>query len=422
MTLFATFFHGEQVLFIFLGFAVVVLGVLSLLSWWLVKRFKPRLGRRAYGMGALPFVVAIAAVTALVWAESPNSGPPQALPGSEASRLVKGLPSYAPLGYSGLAYFKGKLYVSTNIGLLEVEGARISKIYRVQDEHSVVSGPWVDRENQLLGVRDDQTHELLNYNGSKWQRVPMPMPAKGYYSRGDVLAGGRLIGNQRGFWMVAGGSAWQWRPDTGSWTAEVAPPNILTLERMDETIGVLPVESKALFLVRHESLDFTFAQDEKFKSDTVKILDGDWRDLPAPDGLRFFAETLTVAGDAGYICTRSGSLLRVTAREIKAMELPGKCETVAATSSGTLLASFLGKGILEYDGSWKFRANHPYPSGAGKYWAHLAEDSSQIAYALNAQPVVDKERSTGSDYKWKQNAPTELWVSLERKPQRVEIP
>lgn len=290
MTTFSAFFHGEQLLIWFLAIAAVVIGTLSMISWWLVKRLKSRMGRGAYGLGALPFLALIGAIAVLMWAEAPNKGAPEVLPGSEFERLVKELPSYAPLGYSGLAYFQGKLYVSTNLGLLELEGARIARIYRVQDKYSVVSGPWVDRKNQLLWLQDDQTHELLNYDGRQWRRLSMPAPSKGYYSRGDVLEGARILGNDHGFWMVAAGSAWQWRHDSASWASEPSPSRVFEVERMDEVIGVLPVDGKVMFLMRHESLDFLISESEDFKSDTVRIFDGQWRDLPAPSGLRFFAE------------------------------------------------------------------------------------------------------------------------------------
>ena len=35
-------------------------------------------------------------------------------------------------GYSGLGYFKGKLYVATNIGLAEIENGEVRRLFRFQ--------------------------------------------------------------------------------------------------------------------------------------------------------------------------------------------------------------------------------------------------------------------------------------------------
>jgi hypothetical protein len=336
--------------------------------------------------------------------EAPNTGPPDGLPASEVRSLIQQIPDYTSFSYSGSAFFKGKLYVTTNIGLLEFEHGRMSKVYRVQKQYSVVSGPWIDRADELLWVVDDQTHELLSFDGTSWRRVLMPWPEKGYYSRGDVLEGVKAVGDARGFWMVAAGNVWRWDASGKRWRGESLPKTTVG----DDIIGVLPIEGKLYFLIRHQRLSFLVRPGGEFKSDSVVVLDGNWREI-ANIGGRFLAEQWVVAGGSGYIRSKDGSLLRVTAKGITKLDTPGECETLTTSSAGTLLTSIRRKGIYEYAGQWKLRASSPYASGSGDYRAYLAESTGELAYAVSANPVIDKEHSAGMNIKWMTNAPTALW-------------
>jgi Abnormal spindle-like microcephaly-assoc'd, ASPM-SPD-2-Hydin/FG-GAP-like repeat len=212
MCLAAIHFHGEQLVLLFFG----ILGLLLLgLIWftiWLVRRVKRRRGNTAYWLAPIPLVIVLGAMFIVDRAQSPNYGPPEILSTSKLGRLIKALPDYAPFGYSGLAFYKGKLYVATNLGLLELDEGRISRVFRFQKNDSVISGPWLDTADQLLWALDNHTNQLLNYDGVVWHRVDFPRPQKGYYSRGDVLEGPKPIGNANGFWLQSGGSVWRWDP------------------------------------------------------------------------------------------------------------------------------------------------------------------------------------------------------------------
>lgn len=338
-------------------------------------------------------------------AQTPNTGPPDVLPASEIRSLIQQIPDYTSFGYSGLSFFKGKLYVTTNIGLLEFERGRVSKVYRVQKQYSVVSGPWVDRADELLWVADDQTHELLSFDGTSWRRVPMPLPKRGFYSRGEWFGGVKAVGNAKGFWIVNAGEVWRWHAASKQWRGEPSPQKTVA----DDIIGVLPVEGKPLFLVRHQRWGRLLIRPRgEFKSDSVSVFDGNWREIPNNGG-QFLAEQWVVARDAAYIRSDDGTLLRVTTKGIMKVSAPGECETLTISSAGTLLTSIRRKGIYEYTGQWKLRANSPYASGSGDYWAYLAENTGELAYAVSAKRVIDKEHSGGMNIKWITNAPTALW-------------
>ena len=397
------FFDGEQilrVLFLILLSGIVVLTVISV---FLVKSFKGRFGNRAYWFAPVPFFVAAGSLYFWYWTERPISGPPDALVGADAVSFMESkIGSGSDFGYWGLAFFHGKLYVSTNLGLLEIESGNISKLYRFQRQYSVVSGPWADAADKLLWVEDEQTRGLASFDGAKWTRVPMP---SGLAPNPDSLP--QFVGNARGFWAVVGGSVWLWNSDGAAWVPENTPKPPSPGEGV---IGVMPLGGQLLFIERHELLPFLVRPNEEFKSDTVVVLDGSWREVRGEPGLRFMVDSSAVTDDAGYICTTTGDILRVTTQQIAKIDTPGECEALAP-SSGKLVAGFRRKGIYEYQGDkWYVRAAHPYPSGEGSYWSHLAVDGAGLSYAITGRPVVDRTASSGRDMEFTRNAPTSLWV------------
>ena len=337
--------------------------------------------------------------------------------------LIDGLPQNVEFGYSGLGYFKGKLYVATNIGLAEIENGEVRRLFRFQKGYSVVSGPWVDSINQILWALDDETFELLSFDGNKWKRFPMPTPQNGYYSRGNVLAGIRAVSGQGGLAFTAGDGAWQWDAKNGSWSALSFPPGGGAVGHYAALAGVLPMETK-VFLIRHEFQPFMFTKqhNDNFWSDTAVIWNGSWIEIPNHTGTNFFADEWTVANGVGYICTQKRELLKVTLDEISLVNGLGPCETLAATETGNLMVSFQKMGIYELTTQWERRAVPPYPSGAGEYWAHLAAHGNETAYAIEGRPVIDNEHSEGTHMAFTRSAPTRLWLIRNGTDAQVLLP
>lgn len=396
--------QGKQVLLIAVGILLVLVGSLLVLGIWLVRKFKKRLGKRAYFLPLIPVLVILGAGYAVLRLSGPNTGPPREVPGDKLEALVKQLPGYAPFGYSGLAYFRGKLYATSNLGLLEVEDNRVSKIYRVQEEYSVVSGPWVDSHHGLLWIRDDQTFELLMFDRSGWTRSRMPVPEKGYYSRGEALEGIGAVDSGSTMLIYAGGTPWWWDAQQHKWQMVRLPP-LPSDQGVLIPMGILPLGNTQALIVRREVLSFLKKDEEPFNSDVILRFKDKWEEIPRENGLQFFAEKWVIVAGRGYICTRSGTVVEVTETQVKRLEGPGLCEALASTTSGTLLASFQKEGIYEYTAKWVQRAPHPYPSGKGEYWAYLAEHDGQIAYAMTPKPP--------------RFAPSALWVLTDGKLAKV---
>jgi hypothetical protein len=398
---------------------LITLG-LAVLSFGLVWAFRRSIGNRAYWLAPAPFFVTLIVMFAISRADEPGDYSPRFVPATSLAGLIKSLPDYAQFGFSGLAIYKEKLYVSTNVGLIVIDGGRVTGLYRVQKTYSVVSGPWSDSLNQLLWIMDDQTNQLLNFDGTVWHRISVPAPRHGYLSRGDVLEGPKPMANANGFWLEYGGRVWQWNASKQGWTPELQPSPPAGSSDFPQAIGVLPIVTNLLFIERHELLPFLIKDGQDFSSDTV--VDGNWHEVPNNSGAKFLVEESIVADDAGYVCTKNGSILKVTIQAITKLDAPGKCETLAVTTSGTPLASLRGKGIFEYRGNWMSRAPHPYPSGAGEYWTFLSENGSTIALAIDGKPVSDKDHLSGTDMRFTKNAPTELWLYQGSEFHLIHIP
>ena len=411
-TLEALYFHGEQLIPIFLSVLLSV-AILAFLSWALVRYFKPKIGRSAYFMAAIPFILVFVALFVEFERAKPNQGPPKIVAADRIARLIKGLPQFAHFSLSGLSFFQGQLYVGTNLGIVEVSGGTTTRLYQFQSEDSVVSGPWLDKADHLLWAIDDHTHGLLRFDGIEWTRMRTPLPAKGYFTRGDVLEGVRPIGNSAGFWLAAGGTAWKWDSGALKWLeiVESTPQsNDKDYRGVNDVIGVLPIGQTPLLIVRHQTLAFMVKAGEDFFSDEL-VNPTDPTLTPVPrDGKAFLADTWTATEDASYICTKDGNLVRVTGHVVR-LEAPGSCEAVSTDEDSNLLVSITSKGIFRYtEGKWMLLAESPYPSGAGKYWTYISASSGQLAVAVDGQPVIDRQHLSGSDIRFFQNAPTSLWV------------
>ena len=174
-----------------------------------------------------------------------------------------------PSGIQVWRFTKENSDVATNLGLLELDEGRISRVFRFQKNDSVISGRWLDTADQLLWALDNHTNQLLNYDGVVWHRVDFPRPQKGYYSRGDVLERPKPIGNANGFWLQSGGSVWRWDPIKNNWSFEPQRSSNLNSQDAGEIIGVVPLGTKLFFIVRHELLSFLVKESKHFASDSL---------------------------------------------------------------------------------------------------------------------------------------------------------
>lgn len=406
------YFHGEQLIPILLGLLIFVATLVVLCSWLLVHYLRPRIGSKAYVFGAVPLIVVGVLAFPALHAGRPNEGPPKVVAAGKLSGMINRLPANAPFSLSGISYFDGKLYVGTNVGVVQVSAGKVTQLYQFQTSDSVVSGPWLDRRDHLLWATDDHTGELLTFDGKDWKRMRKPIPSKGYYSRADVLEGIRPIGNPDGFWLAAGGSAWKWNSDSNQWdqiSEVLAQPD--DYSRVNEIIGVLPVGKQVLLIIRHQPLPFLVKAGQRFNSDELTMAADPTSAAIGRDGEPFLANAWTATKDAGYICSKDQRLFSTTGEHVTLLSTPGPCEEISTDEESNLIVSVKNKGVFRYArGNWTLLAVSPYPSGDGEYWTHLSATAGQLALALDAKPVVDRQHSEGRNMHFTRDAPTALWV------------
>jgi hypothetical protein len=407
-----SFYIGQGLIRILLGALLLSIAILVFLSWALVRYFKPKIGRTAYYLAAIPFTLIALALFAEFERGKPNEGPPKVVAANRLPGLIKRLPRNVDFSIAGLSFFDGGLYVGTNLGIVEVSGGATTRLYQFQSDDSVVSGPWLDKADHLLWAMDEHTGELLRFDGIKWTRMQKPVPAKGYYTRGDVLEGVGPIGNAEGFWLASGGTAWKWDAGALKWLQIAGNlPQPDDYHRVNDLLGVLPIGQTALLIVRHQPLSFILSAGEDFLSDELVSAVEPTATPVARDGKAFLADSWAATEEAGYICTKDGNLIRVTREHVAPLEAPGPCETVSSDDNSNLLVSIKSKGIFCYtDGKWMLLARSPYPGAAGEYWTHVSASSGQLAVAIDGKPVIDSQHSSGSDMHFTRNAPTSLWV------------
>ena len=301
-----------------------------------------------------------------------HAATPRALPPSEISGQIRRLSGRLELEFTGLSFWRGKLYAGTNIGLLEIQEDAPVALYQRHDDYNVVEGPWIDQGGSTLWLWEYPSLRLLNWNATDWVVSDLPRKEHGVYTRGDVLSGFRACSSRSQFWLEGGGAAWLWDRPTQTWIPQPLPTGGGALlapvgERLFAvTRGRRPSESDSRSLEVH-ALDGTRWE---------RVADVPWEER---------IETVVGTATSGYLLTAKGTVVRFDRRGLHPVTQPGPCEALVRTTDGHLLASVTNKGIFEVqDGTWKIRCAYPYGPNEGKHSAFLAEDGGRIAFATKS--------------------------------------
>jgi len=334
------------------------------------------------------------------------SATPRMLPPNEVARQIRELPKNARFSTSGLGFWNGKLYAASNIGLLEIEEQRLSAFYQWHSSYNVIEGPWREESGPALWFWDCSFNQLLRWGPKGWTRRGLP-PREGGYSRGNILGGFRACWNSERTWIVGAGDAWHWDPAESEWIPEQLPRGGVT--------GLAPVEKGliAVMLFSRSMGDGGWTSEVEFS-----ISDGTrWVRINAPPSMGL-ARQVVGTTEAGYLRTRDGDVIRVDRGGVRRVAQPAPCDALTRTSDGELLASFVGKGIYQYDaGEWRLRCPTPYGPEEGEHWAFLAEEKGRIAFATTEyETVVDWEKGTRS---W--SGTSAIWVLKDKALERVRL-
>lgn len=323
---------------------------------------------------------------------------PRSVSVDQIGENIRAIPAWYHFTMHGVAFFKDKLYVSTNIGLLVVNGARPEILYKWFPRDDVVVGPWVDAANDALWIHHAHDNYLRRFDGTSWRLVRPPV-----YRPGSSITIFRGFGSPTSFRLVAGGHLWRYQAGEPSWVLEPRPP----APKYGETEAIAPIGATMLHVVREEPM---WIWPSRY---AVYDRENNWARQILAEKMEFGDAVTTPEG--AYVRARDGRLFSIGSKKVQILETPGRCEAIAQTSAGRLLASFADRGIFLLDnGRWNLKAAYPYGKEEGEHRAYLAESNGQIAYLTSAMPQSKGDKTVYS-------GTVALWLLRAGKLERVIV-
>jgi len=320
---------------------------------------------------------------------------PRSLAADQIGGAIRALPREAHFSLSGAVFFKGKLYVSSNVGLLVIAGGKPETLYKWFKRDDVVEGPWLDAANDMMWIQHAHDNSLSRFDGAAWHAVALPAPPSGF-TRGDVLRGFLGISGPDAFWLVGGGHVWRFHAKGTAWVPEPEPP----APNYSAIRAVARLDASMLYIVR-EGIEVIPPSEY-----AVYNREDNWARQNLSEKMDFGSVVTNAEG--AYVRAKDGRLFLIRPESIQILETPGLCEAITKTSTGKLLASFVDQGIFLLDNhAWELRASYPYGKQEGEHWAYLAEANGQIAYVTSSVPQIqanDRFTYSGSVALWFQSA------------------
>lgn len=302
------------------------------------------------------------------------------------------------IGITSLAFFEGKLYAGSSIGLLEFDGRDLTQVHKWSASDDVVEQVVVDEANDLLWLFHAGRGVFFRYDGEKWSSTQLPKLEEGEeYSRRDLAGGLKPIASENGLWLQTLRGVWKWNPHTNDWTAQELPqencvaPSGADFQTNDAIrcfAGIAPID-KGMIVFRHRVyFGDTLARADFGKdlpSDSVVYFEaGQWRQIQHQ--LTNFVVSdkhIAVGREAVFVKTIDDRLFRVTPSGVTPLESLGSIEALTTTSTGTLLACFQNRGVFELENDWRERFALPVSGFQNKNFTFLAESSGKIAFAVS---------------------------------------
>jgi hypothetical protein len=362
-------------------------------------------------MKLLPVIV-IMTLCACVERTGNAPGQPFARPAEQLGRIIRNQAYESRLGIDGVAFLDSVVYVSTNVGLLEARGGRITQLDQWYGQDNMVSGPWRDQSHPRVWLYRERDGAFVVHDQAGWRLVARPHPPNGFRSRGDILRGYRFANDSADLWLVSAGHVWIWT-DSATWVLQQSPPAVP--DEFDETIGFARVDGRELQIVTSGSCAYLPCVNRGFWREA-----GQWR-APVRIGVNG-VEDVIMASNAVYVRGDSGEVVRVGRDSAVTIASPGRCEAIGRTSDGKLIASFRKAGIFVLESAkWRKLFDDPAPEVDGEQWAFIAEQGGVVAYATTTVPVV-KPSDPGKPIEFINSGAVGLWVSDGTRLVRVDLP
>src|ERR1017187_6793942 len=240
---------------------------------------------------------------------------PSVLKPDDLGKFINRHPEYNGLYFSELAFFKGKLYAASNIGLLEVDSGSLAKAYKWKN--STEGGPWIDRTNGQLWVWLAD-NGFATFDGNFWRAAPMPMPKKGYFTRGEILEGFHEDSMPDSFWLTGASCAWHWDNMHKNWEEKLNPPTFQDGKRLGKLWRLFFMDNKPFLVARYE-YDWMGSGGARLKThvhgdrinligDKVFYFDNRWIEVSNAITKPLFIEQVISSGKKGFMCSDEGEI------------------------------------------------------------------------------------------------------------------
>ena len=315
---------------------------------------------------------------------------PSVLKPDDVEKFIKRHTEYNGLYFSELAFFRGKLYAASNIGLLEIDNGSLAEAYKWKN--STEGGPWIDLANGQLWVWLADSG-FATFNSKVWHAAPRPTPKKGYFTRGEILEGFHEVSTPDSFWLTGAGCAWCWDNTHQKWEEKLDPPAFKDGERLGKLWRLFFIDNKPFLVARYE-YDWMISGRERLKThphgdrinligDKVAYFDNRWIEVSNTVTKPLFIEQVVSSGKKGFMRSDEGEIYQVDSSGISKLAVLGYCDALAVTSSDALLASFRDLGVYELAQDWKLRFINPSSQTNVADHVCLAEDNGKIAMIFN---------------------------------------
>ena len=325
----------------------------------------------------------------------------------DAPKIVSTFRSHVTFGLSGLAFLGTKLYVTSNIGLFEVQSGQPKFLYRWRDDHNVIRGPWQDKANGAVWLQRLEDMKFVRISASGWVREGLP---SGSFTRGDFLRGFKIVSTNGEPRLVGAGEVWKWESEGiwWRWRRQSEPPrpsDTATVAYAKLLDGEIQVRTNDCFT---EPCAYT----------AYRLRGDKWeKPIRLPFKSVSGIQNAVVVSDELFLLGDGDRLVQVKDDGVREFSTPGPTEAIAITSKGKLLASFRGMGVYEFDNGWKQRVSSPYGPEEGEHFAYLAEENGSIAFATSQMPQL----RSASRNEWEYTGTTALWISKSDKFTRVRL-
>lgn len=386
-----------------LGVSAEAVSIFLLLSVWVfftrnrtAKPYSAR--RRAAILSLLPvnFFFGFVLLGYLNDIRPPLASPTKLTPGHIQSAKAK-LPGGVAVDFDLLAFARGRLYVASNIGLIEVEGTQVTAVYQWHS-HSRIDGVWSGPKGQSLWLQHAVTSDLSILDDQGWRNISLPTPERGY-TRGDMLSGIKIATTESDVWLSGGSSVWKWGQQQALWN----PVPLPGMKSNYETVEVYG-SSNVPLVVKGANQMFGSNEGVALLTASTKT---NWTETKIDECC---VKDLTTIADRSYFRGTKGTLARISDGRVEAVAAPGRVEAISA-DTGKLIVSVADVGIFSFDGEWKKLFDAPYPHGVEESWVHLAARDGVIALS-----VVQSSSSTETIRR------DGLWVSDGQKMVKVTVP